>query len=133
MGIPLFVDRTKPIRVVFSGIYKIGKANLDPHTPEPGSVGGAVAYNLLRFPTVTQPERGNDRPGSPYCSERHRLTDALLAAVRELAELQSQQTRAIIANDPDFSRFDDLIHVAQTAKNAAKYALLAHIDEHRCD
>lgn len=35
-------------------------------------------------------------------------------------------------DDPDFSRFDDLIHMARMAKDDAKYALLAHIEKHRC-
>jgi hypothetical protein len=55
-----------------------------------------------------------------------------VAAVHCLIDLQSQQTNAVIENDPDFGRFDDLIHIAQGAKNEAKYALLAHIHEHKC-
>ncbi len=48
-------------------------------------------------------------------------------------KLLGQQSKAIIENDTDFARFDDLIHVAQNAKNDAKYALLAHIHEHGCE
>ena len=47
-------------------------------------------------------------------------------------ELQNQQTQAVIEQDPDFSRFDDLIHIAREIKDQAKYALIAHIDEHHC-
>lgn len=65
--------------------------------------------------------------------ERKRLSDALVAAVHELMKLLEQQSRAIIENDGEFSRFDDLIHMAQAAKNDAKYALLAHIQEHKCE
>ncbi|MEI9970601.1 MAG: hypothetical protein WDO73_00335 [Ignavibacteriota bacterium] len=54
-------------------------------------------------------------------------------AVQELMKLLGQQSKAIIENDTDFARFDDLIHVAQNAKNDAKYALLAHIHEHGCE
>jgi hypothetical protein len=46
--------------------------------------------------------------------------------------LQNQQTQAVINQDPDFSRFDDLIHMAREKKDTAKYALIAHIDEHQC-
>lgn len=82
---------------------------------------------------MTRVEKSHTPPGDLYCKERRRLTEALLAAVHELTEVQAQQTHAIIENDPDFSRFDDLIHVAQTAKNDAKYALLAHVGEHQCE
>lgn len=36
-------------------------------------------------------------------------------------------------DDPDFSRFDDSIHVARAAKDDVKYALLAHIEGHHCE
>ena len=66
------------------------------------------------------------------CVEKQRLTDAFLSASHELMELQHQQTRAVIEQDPDFSRFDDLMHIAREQKDKAKYALIAHISEHRC-
>jgi hypothetical protein len=47
-------------------------------------------------------------------------------------ELQNQQTQAVIDQDSDFSRFDDLIHMAREKKDQAKYALISHIDEHHC-
>ena len=76
----------------------------------------------------------NDTPqGQLVCEERRRLSDALLSAIHNLMELQSQQSNALIADDTDFSRFDDLIYIAQNSKNNAKYALLAHIQEHRCE
>jgi hypothetical protein len=64
--------------------------------------------------------------------ERHRLTEAVLAAFHEFAGLHSQQTQAIIEGDRDFARFDDLIHMARATKDKAKYALMAHIEAHRC-
>jgi hypothetical protein len=82
---------------------------------------------------MTRVQQSSANQGKPYCEERRRLSDALLAAVRELMDLLSQQSNAIIHNDPDFARFDDLIHVAQNVKNHAKYALLAHIHEHKCE
>ena len=46
--------------------------------------------------------------------------------------LQAEQTQALIANDPDFSRFDLLMHKATEAKERAKYALIEHIRFHHC-
>jgi hypothetical protein len=68
----------------------------------------------------------------PYCEQRHRLTEALLDAIREFTDLHTQQMQSIIEGDQDFSRFDDLIHLARAAKDDAKYALVAHIDTHKC-
>ncbi len=81
---------------------------------------------------MTRHKEKDNMPQVPYCEVRHRLTEALLAASHELTELQNQQVTAIIEGDPDFCRFDDLIHVARTAKDQAKYALLAHIEQHHC-
>jgi hypothetical protein len=47
-------------------------------------------------------------------------------------DLQNQQTQAVIDQDPEFSRFDALIHMAQEEKDQAKYALIAHVDHHHC-
>jgi hypothetical protein len=47
-------------------------------------------------------------------------------------ELQNQQIRAVIDLDPDFARFDDLIHVAREKKDQVKYELIAHTSEHGC-
>jgi hypothetical protein len=55
-----------------------------------------------------------------------------VAASHEFMELNTQQTKAVIEQDPDFCRFDDLIHMARDLKDRAKYALIAHIEEHQC-
>ena len=89
-------------------------------------------HNCSRPRRVTQPKPSSEGSGILYCKERHRLTDAVLAAIHHLSGLQAQQARAIMEDDPDFSRFDDLIHMARMAKDDAKYALLAHIEGHRC-
>jgi hypothetical protein len=81
---------------------------------------------------VTQQERQNNLPPVPYCEEKRRLIDEFVASNHVLMDLQNQQTRAVIVQDPEFSRFDDLIHMAREAKDHAKYALIAHIDEHHC-
>jgi hypothetical protein len=38
----------------------------------------------------------------------------------------------VIEGDPEFSRFDLLIHMANQRKDRAKYALLLHVQDHGC-
>jgi hypothetical protein len=71
-------------------------------------------------------------PEAWFCAEKHRLTELFLRAVQELLEQQNRQTAAVIAGDPDFSRFDVLIHQAGERKDQAKYALLSHVEHHMC-
>jgi hypothetical protein len=66
------------------------------------------------------------------CGERRRYMEDFLESIRELAALQSEQAKAVIEGDPDFARFDLLIHIANEKKDHAKYALLLHIEEHHC-
>ena len=47
-------------------------------------------------------------------------------------DLHSMQMEGIIRNEPDFTRFDDLIHMAREKKEQAKYALIAHLETHNC-
>ena len=42
-------------------------------------------------------------------------------------------TDPVIANDPDFSRFDVLIYMATEKKEEAKYALIWHMELHHCE
>jgi len=71
-------------------------------------------------------------PEIVFCQAKTRLLGEFLRAVHELHVLQSQQTQAVIDGDPDFGRFDILLHAAQQAKEEAKYALIAHIEVHHC-
>ena len=71
-------------------------------------------------------------PSVVACEEKNRLLAEFLAAVHELNEIQSQQTRAVIDGDPDFARFDLLLHFAQEKKDRAKYAWIAHVEQHHC-
>ncbi len=82
---------------------------------------------------MTKPLQGN-RAGTniPACQEKFGLSVAFLKATQVLMEFHNQQTRAVINEDPDFERFDDLIHVAREDKDRAKYALIAHVAEHNC-
>ena len=77
-------------------------------------------------------KRGDYSPELWFCAEKHRLTEVFMAAVRELLDLQNRQTAAVIQGDPDFTRFDLLIHMAGERKDRAKYALLSHVEHHRC-
>ena len=67
-----------------------------------------------------------------YCGEKKRLLDEFLQAIHEVVGLNGQQTRAVIEGDEDFTRFDLLMFMATRKKNAAKYALLNHIQDHGC-
>ena len=70
------------------------------------------------------------------CREKNRLLGDFLCAIRAFNEIQSQQTQAVIdaaiGVDTDFTRFDVLLHIAQDAKERAKYAWIAHVEEHGC-
>ena len=67
-----------------------------------------------------------------YCEEKLRLMEEFLAAASELVTAHNEQVQALIGNDPDFSRFDLLIHLASERKRRAKYAYLAHLEHHGC-
>jgi hypothetical protein len=72
-------------------------------------------------------------PEVGFCGEKNRLRGDFLISIRELNALLSQQTRAVIEGDPDFSRFDVLLHVAHEKKELAKYAWIAHVETHHCE
>ncbi len=71
-------------------------------------------------------------PKAGYCEEKVRLEEEFLKAIRTLLVLHSRQTQAVIDGDPEFSRFDILVHRATERKELAKYALIAHIELHQC-
>jgi hypothetical protein len=82
---------------------------------------------------MTKQRRGkNSLPDISFCEEKRRLIDEFSAEYHKVMELQTQQLRAAMDHDPDFSRFDDLIHMAKQKKDEAKYAVIAHISDHRC-
>jgi hypothetical protein len=72
-------------------------------------------------------------PDIAFCAEKAKLMQQFLQTVHELTELHTQMTRAVIAHDPDFSRFDVLIHMATEKKEEAKYALIWHMELHHCE
>ena len=76
-------------------------------------------------------ERGHI-PDVAFCEEKKRLQDDFLDAIHDVNFIQNQQTQAVIEGDPDFSRFDVLLHFAQEKKDIAKYAWIAHVESHGC-
>ena len=60
------------------------------------------------------------------------MMNEFAAAVQELLQLHEAQFQAILQDDPDFSRFDLLIHMANERKQDAKYKYLSHVESHGC-
>jgi hypothetical protein len=81
---------------------------------------------------MTQREHGNDLQHTSSCEEKMRLVAEFVESNHVLMNLLNHQVQAVIDQDPDFSRFDDLIHMAREKKDQAKYALIAHVEEHHC-
>jgi len=88
-----------------------------------------MAYSTLS--QNSQPDRAY-LPPILFCEEKSRLLNNFLRAVHELNAVQNQQIRAVIEGDPDFNRFDVLLHIAQEEKDMAKYAWMGHIETHQC-
>ncbi len=76
--------------------------------------------------------RSSRIPQIAFCREKARLAARFLDAVRELTAIQQRQTQAVIDGDPDFARFDEALHLAHENKDAAKYAWIAHVEQHGC-
>ncbi len=72
------------------------------------------------------------RKNISYCEENRRLMEEFGQAVQELISLHEEQFRSVIEGDPDSTRFDLLIHMANEKKRDAKYALMRHLEEHGC-
>lgn len=96
--------------------------------------GGAICYSAKAF-IMSEDDRPVQAriPEIGFCEEKHKLRQEFLQAIHQLNELQSQQTQAVIDGDPDFSRFDVLLHIAQEKKEWAKYAWIAHVEAHHCE
>ena len=78
------------------------------------------------------PSERAELPQVALCEFKQRLMDAFLEAVRAMNVIENQQIQAVIEGDPDFSRFDLLLHFAQEQKDMAKYAWIAHVEYHGC-
>jgi hypothetical protein len=66
------------------------------------------------------------------CQEKVRLMDEFLASAKELVRAHNEQAQALIDGDPEFSRFDVVIHSATERKRRAKYDYLSHLEQHGC-
>jgi hypothetical protein len=71
-------------------------------------------------------------PEIPFCDVSRRLLEAFGEAVKDLRRLHEQQFQSVVEGDADSTRFDVLIHMATEKKHQAKYAYLAHTEEHGC-
>jgi len=87
---------------------------------------------MLAGVSSSQDERSKSSKEAWFCEEKAQLRDDFVNSIRELNALLSQQTQAVIEGDPDFARFDLLLHLAQEKKDKAKYAWIAHVEAHRC-
>jgi hypothetical protein len=91
----------------------------------------------LMVPKSSMPPEGRQDhaqlPEVGFCEEKNRLVREFSAAIHELIEIQNQQTQAVIDGDPDFARFDVLLHMALERKEQAKYAWIAHVESHHCE
>ena len=67
-----------------------------------------------------------------FCEENKRLLHQFADTVTALSALHEQQFIAIVNGDPEFTRFDLLIHLATEKKQQAKYAYLHHLEIHGC-
>ena len=67
-----------------------------------------------------------------YCQEAKELLDAFGQTVQLLIKLHEEQFHSVVGGDLDSTRFDDLIHMANEKKYAAKYAYLTHVEDHGC-
>ena len=80
----------------------------------------------------SQPPAPSAIPEIGFCPQKARMMNEFIDAIHHLGELQSQQAKALIEGDPDFARFDLLIHMANEKKDQVKYAWLSHVEEHGC-
>jgi hypothetical protein len=87
--------------------------------------------STLEMPPTKGP--GHVRPPKiAFCKDKFKLLNDLVDAIHELNTLQNEQTQAIINEDPDFGRFDVLLHLAQEKKETAKYRWIGHVETHGC-
>lgn len=93
-----------------------------------------MAIDLLAMEREPRPMTPlGSKPAVAFCAHKKRLQDEFIEAAHNVSRLVSQQVQALIEGDPDFSRFDVLIHMAQEEKEMAKYAWMSHVDSHRCE
>ena len=87
---------------------------------------------MVSYLSNSRAEKARRIPDVGFCEENQRLKDEFLMAIHEVHLLQSEQMKAVIQDDPDFSRFELLIHMAQERRDTAKYRWIAHVESHQC-
>jgi len=71
-------------------------------------------------------------PDIAFCAEKQELLRRFVNSVQEIGRLQQIQMESLMRGEPEFDQLEVLLHEAGQRKDAAKYALLAHIDSHHC-
>ena len=66
------------------------------------------------------------------CPEKKALSEAYLAAVRDMTELLEKQSQALIDGGEKFERFELALTVARRRQENAKLALALHVQAHGC-
>ena len=67
-----------------------------------------------------------------FCDDKLRLMEDFMAAASDLVSVHNDQVNALLEDDPDFNRFDLLIHLASERKRRAKYEYMVHLEKHGC-
>jgi hypothetical protein len=71
-------------------------------------------------------------PAIPFCWEKKYLLDAFVKAIHEVSAAQSAQLAAVARGCSSFCDYEEWINFAREKKDLAKYAYLAHVQEHGC-
>jgi hypothetical protein len=87
---------------------------------------------VFRYQTVLDIVTAELQASVVYCQRAKGLLEALAGVIHELIKIHEQQFRAVIEGDPNSSRFDDMIKLANKRKLEAKYEYLQHLSAHRC-
>jgi hypothetical protein len=86
---------------------------------------------MVAMTNFTQPQIAvGIAPPTGMCKLCHGFRQAFTDALRKLVELQNEQIQAVVRHDPEFARFDILVHMAMQKKHETKYALLKHLEAH---
>ena len=70
-------------------------------------------------------------PNPAFCPFRQPLADLLIAAVRDITELQDAELEALLEGTT-LERFDVALDAARSKKDKIKEEYLLHVQEHGC-
>ena len=71
-------------------------------------------------------------PEIAFCAQKQQLLGQFIDAVKEITRAQAEQMEFVLRGEPEFDRLELVLHAASQRKDAAKYALLAHVEKHHC-